>query len=369
MRGPHRPRIRVAALRHRGVFEFPRGSGVWWINYYDQDHKRHREKVGDKKDALDAYHLRKTEIRLGRFFPPRRDSIRFGELVTEALAEKEGRLTPRSYQGEKERADRLKSGRSDIPAGSVTPAKIEEWLGDLRKTGISGSTLNRYRTTLSGIFTYAVRSGRLASNPVRQVRRFKENEHRIRYLTEDEEKGLRKAIRKSCRQREPELDLALNTGMRRGEQFSLTWDAVDLIGGRLTVRGKTGRRFIPINGAAKAALERLHARSNGSAYVCPETKSPWQRDWRRWFESAVDAAKIENFRWHDLRHTFASRLVMAGVDIRTVQELMGHRSIVMTMRYSHLAPSHLQEAVSRLEWASKQPPALASPRKKVLKMR
>ena len=70
--------------------------------------------------------------------------------------------------------------------------------------------------------------------------------------------------------------------------------------------------------------------------------------WRRWFERCVRLAKIRNFRWHDLRHTFASRLVMSGVDIRSVQELLGHRSILMTMRYAHLSPGHQQANVERL---------------------
>lgn len=357
-------------MKHRGVYENPRGSGIWHICYYDLEHRRHREKVGPKQAAIEVYRLRKTEIRLGKFFPPRRDSIKFGDLVNEALAEKCGRLAPRSYAMEQERSNRLLEGNRSLPAGSITPQRIEEWLGAIRKENVSGSTLNRYRSTLSGIFAYAVRTGRLATNPVQQVRRFKENEHRIRYLTDDEEAGLRKAIRKIDAHRLEELDLALHTGMRRGEQFSLTWDSVDLAGARLTVRGKTGRRFIPINAAAKAALEQLHARSKGSAYVCPETKYPSQRDWRRWFENAVEAAGIQNFRWHDLRHSFASRLVMAGVDLRTVQELLGHKSIVMTMRYSHLAPDHLRESIEKLvQLPSKQPSDILSPQQKVVKMR
>ena len=76
--------------------------------------------------------------------------------------------------------------------------------------------------------------------------------------------------------------------------------------------------------------------------------APRGRDWREWFEDAVETAKIPDFRFHDLRHTFASRLVMAGVDLRTVMELMGHSDISMTMRYAHLAPAHKQDAVNRL---------------------
>jgi integrase len=98
------------------------------------------------------------------------------------------------------------------------------------------------------------------------------------------------------------------------------------------------------------ALEALQAQADSSELVCggPNTS-------RRWFEPAVKAAGLESFTWHCLRHTFASRLVMAGVDIRTVQELLGHKTIAMTVRYSHLAPKHTLAAVERLDTPTEEP--------------
>jgi integrase len=95
-------------------------------------------------------------------------------------------------------------------------------------------------------------------------------------------------------------------------------------------------------------LDALWQRRAAPDYGCPGVEAERSRDWRRWFEGSVRSVGIENFRWHDLWHMFASRLVMAGVDLRTVQELLGHQTIAMTVRYSHLAPTHLQEAVERL---------------------
>jgi site-specific recombinase XerD len=108
------------------------------------------------------------------------------------------------------------------------------------------------------------------------------------------------------------------------------------------------KRHIPIDSTSRAALEHLWQRRTAPGYVCPGVEAERSRDSRRWFEGALLSAAIENFRWHDLRHTFASRLVMAGVDLRSVQELLGHKTIAMTVRYSHLAPTHLQDAVERL---------------------
>jgi integrase len=138
--------------------------------------------------------------------------------------------------------------------------------------------------------------------------------------------------------------------MRKGKQYRLRWQDVDLKLGIITVpRSKPGeKRHIPINSIASAALEILRDSPNSSERVC--TPLTWQHgeDARRWFEECLKQAGIVNFRWHDLRHTFASRLVMAGVDLRTVQELLGHKTIAMTIRYSHLAPQHQRAAIECL---------------------
>ncbi|MFY9583375.1 MAG: site-specific integrase, partial [Candidatus Acidiferrales bacterium] len=182
------------------------------------------------------------------------------------------------------------------------------------------------------------------TNPIRQVPRRKENNARVRFLDEAEEARLRAKIRESYAEREPEFDLALHTGMRRSEQYGLRWENVNLRLGIITIPcSKHGeRRYEPVNSQARAALESLRQQRDGSERLIPRGHG------RRWFERAVREAGIVDFHWHDLRHTFASRLVMAGVDLRTVQELLGHKTITMTVRYSHLAPAHLQEAVDRL---------------------
>jgi integrase len=187
-------------------------------------------------------------------------------------------------------------------------------------------------------------------NPVRQVSPRKENNERVRFLEEHEEKILRQKIVELYPTREAEFDLALHTGMRRGEQYRLRWQDVDLRRGILTIpRSKHGEtRYIQVNSVAKQALVTLSARGDAVGYVCPGLQGPRNRDWRRWFEDVVSKTSITNFRWHDLRHTFASRLVMAGVPLRAVQILLGHKRLETTLRYSHLGETHLREAVERL---------------------
>jgi integrase len=139
-----------------------------------------------------------------------------------------------------------------------------------------------------------------------------------------------------------EFSLVLNTGMRRGENWNLVWRDVDLVHGNITVHGKTGRRHIPLNAAAKEALLLLQKISSDDEFVLPGRNAAKDvtRDFRHWFEDAVEKAEINDFHLHDVRHTFVSRLIMEGVDIRTVQELMGHKEIKTTMKYSHLAEAH-----------------------------
>jgi integrase len=147
-----------------------------------------------------------------------------------------------------------------------------------------------------------------------------------------------------------ELSLAIHTGLRQGEQYSLTWDNVDLERRILTVaKSKNGeRRHIPLNDAALASLMTARQYSNDGPAVFWNRYGERLHTPRQWFEEALKNAKISNFRWHDLRHTFASRLVMAGVDLSTVQQLMGHKTIGMTVRYAHLAPEHQLGAVQKL---------------------
>ena len=139
--------------------------------------------------------------------------------------------------------------------------------------------------------------------------------------------------------------------MRRSEQYGCEWSWVDMENQVVTVpRSKHGeKRRVYLNDVAVAALRELWCFSEGEGKVFAHLyRSKSTVGARGWFERVLAATNIKNFRWHDPRHTYASRLVMAGVDIRTVQELMGHKQIQVTLRYAHLAPQHQLQAVQRL---------------------
>ncbi len=338
-------------MRQRGIFEKVPGSGEWWIRYADATGRIRREKAGTKSGAIALYHKRKQQVLEGRKLPEklRSASASFDEIIGDALEHSSANKVPAAHRNDLSIADAVRDWLGGRAAEEITPQEIERRLADLAEQGRAPATLNRYRAFLSLAYSLAIQNGKLATNPVRQVKRRKENNARVRFLEDEEETRARSKIRELCPEHEPELDLALHTGMRRGEQYRLRWQDVDLRRGIITIpRSKHGElRRIPINSVARATLLVLRADS-GVGYVCPGSDGPRSQDQRCWFEEVIEFAGIQDFRWHDLRHTFASRLVMAGVDLRTVQELMGHKTIAMTLRYVHLAPAHQQEAIERL---------------------
>lgn len=336
----------------RGVFEKPKGSGVFWINYYDADGVRHREKIGRESIAEDAYHQRRQQVREGKFVAPRTASYgpTFRELANSRMQYKKTRIRPKSYYADQIRLEPLLDLYGNLPAASITAVTISQMLAGLVEKGRAKGTANRYRSLLGSIFARGIETGALLVNPVSKVERYQESPGRIRFLTDDEEPRLRKSINKIHPSGLAEFDLALNTGMRRGEQYALRWSDVDIEHHTLIVpeSGKTGSRHIPLNDTAIKALKWMRRQTAGSPFVSPDRGAEEQRDFRRWFKAACTDANVLNFTWHSIRHTFGSRLAMAGNDLRSIQELMGHKEIQTTLRYMHLSRGHLHSAVETL---------------------
>lgn len=337
---------------HRGIFERPPGSGKWWICYFDQNGKRRREKAGTKSAAIMLYRKRKQQVLEGVKLPEklRRRVVPFEEISQDALEHSKASKVDEAYRIDQWKMKTILGWFRGRSAEEITPQDIERKLTVLAESGLKPATQNRYRTLLSLIYSLAIRNGKLFVNPVRSVKRKKENNERVRFLEESEETAIRSKIWELWPDREPEFDLALHTGMRRGEQYQLRWQDVDLTRGILNIaRSKHGEaRYIQINSIARSALVRLKQLAGNNIYVCPGRDGSRKRYSRQWFEKVTRDAGVENFHWHDLRHTFASRLVISGVPLRAVQVLMGHKRIETTLRYSHLGEDHLHEAVERL---------------------
>jgi integrase len=272
----------------------------------------------------------------------------FGRLLDLAKEHSE-RHTPKGADKRyKCRVDLLRKAFGSVPADSIAPEMISRWLSNaIQENGWRPATANRYKAFISLAFRLGIENKKCLSNPARLVKRLRENNERTRFLSEGEERRLRGVIDPK---HIPELDIALHTGIRRGEQYKLAWSDVDLQNRCITLREtKNGStRHVPLNSVALQAFQILRKRSKGKGRVfMGEHGSPLERP-RYWWDAALKDAELEDFHWHDLRHTFASRCVMAGIDLRTLAELLGHKTLQMVMRYSHLSQAHELAAVERL---------------------
>ncbi len=144
--------------------------------------------------------------------------------------------------------------------------------------------------------------------------------------------------------------VSLNTGMRRGELFNLKWSSVNFITEIITVTGDTSKtsntRHIPMHEEVMAVLKEWKKQSGKAPYVFPNQEGDRFSDVKSAWLNLLQRAKITGFRWHDMRHDFASRLVMNGAPLNTVRDLMGHSDIKMTLQYAHLAPGTKAAAIA-----------------------
>jgi len=332
----------------KGVYK--RGN-IYWIRYAGIDGRIVRESSGSEKfkKAENLLIKRKQDIREGKM--PEIKVIKnhtFKELAAEyrKWAERQ-----RSYNSKKFFISHLENKFGLLPLRRFNTMMIEQFQTEEIQNKKKPATINRYVATLSHMFTKAVEWDMVEEETLKRIRKAKllpENNRRLRYLSKDESQKLVKACEIHLK---PIVTTALNTGMRRGEILSLKWDQVDLKNGfiLLDVTKNGERREVPINATVKDALHGLIRRLDiPYVFYDPRSGKPFL-DVKRSFHSACKKAKINNFHFHDLRHTFASHLVMAGVDLTTVKELLGHKTLTMTLRYAHLAPSHKVNAVGILD--------------------
>lgn len=210
------------------------------------------------------------------------------------------------------------------------------------------ATVNNHLRVLSKMFSLAVNAELVTSNPCFKVRKFRPNNRRLRVLSDKEEIELFAKLEDNDLIRNVTL-FALNTGLRRGEIFNLQWPDVDIERGRIIVRKtkSSQERFVPINGTVRKLLLSL-VRTSDYVFPSPQTGGRLV-DLKKGFSRAVEEAEIKNFRFHDLRHTFATRLADEGTDVFTLKEILGHAEIKTTMIYVHANREAGRRAVEKLD--------------------
>lgn len=341
----------------KGIYK--RGS-VYWIRYAGLDGKIRFEsgQSASFKVAQDLLIQRKKAVMEGKDPLPvkRIANHTIKELAVHYVAWAARQKAFRSKQGF---IKQLVEVFGSYPLRMINTRHIEEWQTQRLKDN-KPATVNRLLATLKHMFTKAVEWDMVEEEALKKIRRVKlihENNRRLRYLSKEECMALIIACSPHLK---PIVITALNTGMRRGEILSLEWEKhIDLNHGFILLdQTKNGeRREIPINQVLRETLSGL-IRHIKSPYVFTDTEGKRFMDVKTAYHSACRRAGIKDFRFHDLRHTFASHLVMAGVDITSIKELLGHKTLTMTLRYAHLAPSHKVKAVELLEGALTDRPTI-----------
>jgi len=315
-------------------------QNAYWIDYYYKG-KRIREKIGPSYQlAKEVLLKRKLEIAEGKFFPERfKKKIIFSELI-DKYWELHGRYLKSPSWKIMLKEIRQEFGNKKVD--EITALEVSSFYNKVKERA-SVSTANRYLTLLKMIFNKGIKWELVDSNPVSKVSKGKEPPGRLRYLSVYEIKNLLNACNKRIL---PIVLCALLTGMRRGEILKLKWKDVDLENNVIYLKEtKSGKgRVIPIMSQLKELLLRLKKNSisdEDRVFNVPYITL------RRYFKKALIKANISNFRFHDLRHTFASYFVMATNDLSSLQQILGHSTPIMTQRYAHLSKEYLHVKMER----------------------
>ncbi len=330
---------------------YKRGK-IWWIAISHQG-KQIRRATGTANRKLAEAILAKVRVNIieGHFFETLEEGERtFEEMIERYIEEHISKKASRgSYVYFKKNLCSF-FGKSLL--AEITPKLIVRYKTSRYKNGAAASTINRELGVMKAAFNLAIKEWEWCrTNPVSKVAMEKEDNKRYRWLTKGEEERIFLFSLPWLREI---ILFALHTGMRRGEILSLTWKGVDLFRKTVTVfHSKNGeRRTIPVNQTVFDLLgSKAKVRQSKTELVFHSRAfTPINIDnLRRSFNLAIQRARIEDFHFHDLRHTFATRLVQSGVDIYKVQLLLGHKSPLMTQRYAHHYPESLRDGVKILD--------------------
>jgi integrase len=351
--------MKVAESGSRGVFWRPheRGSqgrkrndgtkerGDWWIRWKCRYGHLHRAPVGAKSRAVKKVERRRVKRTCPRR-APRPSSHLLADVIDEYLANVKGQK--RSYRDDKRYGEVWKARFGSRTLEDVTSADLEKVKAE-RLEKVKPSTVNRELAFLKHVYNVAIRDGKTERSPFTRLRLLQKASGRVRYLTDEEEAELLKKLpTESDRDR---LRVLVQTGLRKSEFLGLRWRDVDFKAGVLTIpRSKNGEtRHVPMTSEVRAIVTHLPRPLNSLGLVFPNSVGGVDLRWaEKTFPGAVSAAGIEDFRLHDTRHTFASRLAVEGVDLLTIKDLGGWKSLAMVQRYAHLSPSHRRQAIERL---------------------
>lgn len=339
-----------------------RRGDSWWILYYLDGMRKRRPGGHSKKEAEALLGKVKKEIFEGKYFEKRIDAkITFADFCDTYYNTHMQLKAPGTKDRYLQTVKGLKKYFSNYLMAEITSKHIKQYqikrleeTARGKKTKISPSTVNREVAVLRNMFNMGIQWGDFVDNPVKKGIMFNEKDFaRNRFLTQEEATKLYNELNGHLK---PIVIITLNTGMRLGEVLRLKWRDCNFADRKISLpKTKTGKKEKPMNQIVYDTLVAWPKHPTSDYVFCHPVDTPHEGFSGKPFGSvktawikALKRAGITNFRFHDLRHTFASYCVMSGVDMKTVSELLGHKTMVMTERYSHLTDSHKQKAVERL---------------------
>jgi len=335
-------------------------KGTWWIEFSLRGNYVHESIPGARTQAQAerAENKRREEIYEGKYNPVKK---LFSEFVDETFLPW-STANKRSYREDDQRSVTLKAFFGEKHLRDIKPMMIEKFKRERLATPTKHDTeerprprtpasVNRDLACLSKILSMAFDNELVDSNPMRRVRLLKENGSRERFITADEEVKLFAKLTGRRDHIRSVVTVALNTGMRRGEILDLQWEHVNFIARTIFIaRSKTGKtRTIPMNDIVFEELKALKQDAGTRDFVFSVSKTGVNIDsiktgWR----NACAAAGLVDLRFHDTRHTFATRLRANGVHEWDIRDLLGHTTTRMTSVYTHQTPANLRQAVTTL---------------------
>ncbi len=344
-----------ANSKDRGIFERPKGSGVWWVRYHDHLSKERRAKIGPKSAALAYYQEQKSKVAQvkrhpeleAKFFGSKKKCVTIQELLKTYFPD-----VGNAPAGSSERryAKRWAKLIGHLPVDQISKHHAKKRQAALLERGLKPSSVNRDLAFIKAVLNRALDDGLITENPLHRFKMLRENNVRDRFLLEAEEDRLQIHM-------EPEdfdlVVIAVDSGLRQAEQFGLTWTQVTFDhGGWFSIIKAKGdkSRTVPMTPRVLEIMRRrFDERTN--EFVFSNTKGqPMDGSWffNKRLKPALAVAKIDGILWHTLRHTTGSRMALAGESLQKIAKILGHSQTRTTERYAHLLPDSSRSAIMSL---------------------
>ena len=329
-------------------------QGTWFYKFVINRQQYHKSipEAASKRDAEKAEAILKAQLLQGKYdLVEGKGEMFFDQLVLVFI--KHGEISRIGWHSDKYTVENIREFFSGKKLKDITPFMVEKYRLYRKNKGIANATINRNVSIISKMFNIAIDNGWINENPctAKKVKPLRVENKLERYLQTDEEEKLLAACTGEDAYIKPVVILTLHTAMRKGEVLNLKWDEnIDFKRRYFTLyKTKNGKmRKIPMSDSVFNELIKL-SQNKLSEYVFtnPITKTRYENI-KKAFKRACNSAGIENLRFHDLRHTAATRMVSVGIDLVVVQEILGHADITTTMRYSHPVPERKLKAIQAL---------------------